>query len=201
VDSPLVASYGHQDVLLPLDDYVDKKDWEDFLEQDRQIATYGGRILTLPWSSSSQAVFYNLDMLKEAGITPPSAPDNRWTWAQLLEAAQKLTKKAPDGTTQIYGFVVEQVDRPYQILPLLQSNGAQALSPDGSQTAGFLNSPEAVEALQFYGDPMNPPDVDTSAAASQCRPGRVALHHQPPGIHQSLGAPISITFRGDCPLH
>jgi hypothetical protein len=41
-------------ILLPLDDYVDKKDWEDFLEQDRQIATYGGRILTLPWSSSSQ---------------------------------------------------------------------------------------------------------------------------------------------------
>jgi fructooligosaccharide transport system substrate-binding protein len=155
VDSPLVASYGHQDVLLPLDDYVDKKDWEDVLEQDRQIATYGGKILTLPWSSSSQAVFYNLDMLKEAGITPPSAPDSRWTWAQLLEAAQKLTKKAPDGTTQIYGFVVEQVDRPYQILPLLQSNGAQAIGPDGSKTAGFLNSPEAVEALQFYGDLYN----------------------------------------------
>ena len=155
VDSPLVASYAHQDVLLPLDEYVDRKDWEDFLEQERQIATYNGKILTLPWSSSSQAVFYNLDMVKEAGITPPSTPDKRWTWAQLLEAARKLTKKAPDGTVQVYGFVVEQVDRPYQILPLLQSNGAQAISPDGSKTAGFLNSPEAVEALQFYGDLYN----------------------------------------------
>ncbi|HEV8676929.1 MAG TPA: sugar ABC transporter substrate-binding protein [Methylomirabilota bacterium] len=152
VDSPLVASYGYQDVLLPLDEYVDKRDWEDFLDQERQIATYGGKILSLPWSSSSQAVFYNLDMLKEAGITPPSSPDKRWTWAQLLDAAKKLTKKAPDGTTAVWGFVVEQVDRPYQILPLLQSNGAQALSPDGAKTAGFLNSPEAVEALQFYGD-------------------------------------------------
>jgi len=149
VDSPLVAHYGHQDVLLPLDEYVNRKDWEDFLEQDRQIATYNGKIHTLPWSSSSQAVFYNVDMLKEAGITPPSTPDRRWTWAQLLEAAKKLTRKAPDGTTQVYGFVVEQVDRPYQILPLLQSNGAQVIGPDGSKTAGFLNSPEAVEALQF----------------------------------------------------
>jgi ABC-type glycerol-3-phosphate transport system substrate-binding protein len=152
VDSPLVAHYGHQDVLLPLDEYVDRKDWDDFLEQDRQIATYNGKILTLPWSSSSQALFYNIDMLKDAGITPPATPDKRWTWAQVLEAARKLTRKAADGTTQVYGIVVEQADRPYQILPLLQSNGAQAISPDGSKTAGVLNSPEAVEALQFYGD-------------------------------------------------
>ena len=155
VDSPLVASYGHQDVLLPLDEYVDRKDWEDFLDQERQIATYNGKILTVPWSSSSQAVFYNIDMLKEAGIAPPTSPDQRWTWAQLLEAARKLTRKAPDGTTQVWGLVVEQPDRPYQILPLLQSNGAQVLSPDGSKTTGFLNSPEAVEALQFYGDLYN----------------------------------------------
>ena len=47
------------------------------------------------------------------------------------------------------------MDRPCQILPLLQSNGAQAISPDGSKTAGFLNNPEAVEALQFYGDLYN----------------------------------------------
>src|SRR5262249_22678112 len=137
VDSPLVASYGHQDVLLPLDEYVDKRDWEDFLDQERQIASYGGKILSLPWSSSSQAVFYNVDMLKDAGITPPTSPEQRWTWAQLLDAARKLTKRAPDGTTSVWGFVVEQVDRPYQILPLLQSNGAQAISPDGSKTAGF----------------------------------------------------------------
>ncbi len=155
VDSPLVASYGWQDVLLPLDEYVDKTDWADYLDQERQIASYGGRILSVPWSSSSQAVFYNIDMLKEAGLTPPTTPDKRWTWAQLLEAARKLTRRAPDGTTQVWGFVVEQVDRPYQILPLLQSNGAQAISPDGTKTAGFLNSPEAVEALAFYGDLYN----------------------------------------------
>ncbi|HZS34224.1 MAG TPA: sugar ABC transporter substrate-binding protein [Methylomirabilota bacterium] len=155
VDSPLVASYVHQDVLLPLDEAIDRKDWEDFLDQERQIATVGGKIMTIPWSSSSQAVFYNVEMLREAGIAPPSTPDRRWTWAQLLDAARKLTKRAPDGTTQVWGFVVEQVDRPYQILPLLQSNGAQVIAPDGSRTAGFLNSPEAVEALAFYGDLYN----------------------------------------------
>src|SRR5262249_45214163 len=70
VDSPLVAAYGHQDVLLPLDPYLDPRDWEDYLDQERQIATYGGKVVSLPWSSSSQAVYYNVEMLREAGITP-----------------------------------------------------------------------------------------------------------------------------------
>ena len=187
MDSPLVASYGHQDVLLPLDDYVDKKDWEDFLEQDRQIATYGGKILTLPWSSSSQAVFYNLDMLKEAGITPPSAPDNRWTWAQLLEAAQKLTKKAPDGTTQIYGFVVEQVDRPYQILPLLQSNGARPSprrledrrlpqQPGGGRGAPVLRRP----LQQARRQPQEADPRRLRARAGRAVPGQLAAREPDP---------------------
>jgi ABC-type glycerol-3-phosphate transport system substrate-binding protein len=152
VDSPLVAAYGYQEVLLPLDSYLDPRDWEDYLGQERQIATYEGKVLSLPWSSSSQAVYYNIDMLREAGVLPPTAPEERWTWAQLLDAAKKLTRRAPDGTTRVWGFVVEQPDRPYQVLPLLQSNGARVLSPDGMRTAGFLNSAEAVEALRFYGD-------------------------------------------------
>jgi multiple sugar transport system substrate-binding protein len=152
VDSPLVAAYGYQEVLLPLDSYLDPRDWEDYLEQERQIATYEGKVLSVPWSSSSQAVYYNVDMLREAGIVPPSTPEARWTWEQLLDAAKKLTRRASDGTTRIWGFVVEQPDRPYQVLPLLQSNGARALSPDGMRTAGFLNSAQAVEALRFYGD-------------------------------------------------
>jgi ABC-type glycerol-3-phosphate transport system substrate-binding protein len=152
VDSPLVAAYGHQEALLPLDPYLDPQDWEDYLEQERQIATHEGRVLSLPWSSSSQAVYYNIDLLREAGITPPASPGERWTWAQILGAARQLTRRTPDGTTAVWGFVVEQPDRPYQVLPLLQSNGARVLSPDGTRTAGFLNSPQAVEALRFYGD-------------------------------------------------
>src|ERR687887_2867425 len=105
VDSPLVAAYGWQDVLLPLAEHIDKADWADYLDQERQTAVYGGRFLSVPWSSSSQAVFYNVDMLKDAGITPPTEPDKRWTWGQLLEAAKKLTRRVPDGTTQVWGFV------------------------------------------------------------------------------------------------
>jgi len=155
VDSPLVASYAYQDALLPLDEYVDKNDWQDFVDVERQTATYNGRIVSLPWSSSEQGLYYNIEMLQEAGIKPASSPEDRWTWEQTLDAARRLTKRNPDGSTLVWGFVFEQPDRPYQILPLMQSNGAQVISPDGKKVSGYINSPEAIEAIRFYGDLFN----------------------------------------------
>jgi fructooligosaccharide transport system substrate-binding protein len=155
VDSPLVASYAVQDALLPLDEYVDRTDWQDFVEIERQTATHNGRIVSIPWSSSEQGLFYNVEMLEAAGIKPATGPDDRWTWQQTVDAARKLTRTAPDGTTSVWGIVIEQVDRPYQILSLLQSNGAEAISPDGRTVTGYLNAPEAVDAVEFYGRLFN----------------------------------------------
>lgn len=155
VDSPLVASYAAQDALLPLDDYIDKNDWQDFVEVERQTATVNGKIMSIPWSSSEQGLYYNVEMLDAAGIKPATRPEERWTWQQTLEAAKKLTKVGPDGSVQVWGLTIEQVDRPYQILPLLQSNGAEAISPDGKKVSGYINSPEAVESMRFFSDLFN----------------------------------------------
>jgi fructooligosaccharide transport system substrate-binding protein len=155
VDSPLVTSYAVQDALLPLDEYIDKKDWEDFVAVERATATVQGKIMSVPWSSSEQGLYYNVEMLAAAGIKPAAGVGDRWTWEKTLDAARKLTKKAPDGSTAVWGLTIEQVDRPYQILPLLESNGALPISPDGKRVAGVLNSPQAVEAVRFYGDLFN----------------------------------------------
>lgn len=66
-----------------------------------------------------------------------------------------MTKTAPDGSTITWGLTIEQVDRPYQILPLLESNGALPISPDGKTVSGYIDSPQAVEAVRFYGDLFN----------------------------------------------
>jgi len=155
VDSPLVTSYAVQDALLPLDEYIDKKEWQDFVPVERTTATVQGKITSVPWSSSEQGLYYNVEMLAAAGIKPATGVGDRWTWAQTLEAARKLTKTAADGSTAVWGLTIEQVDRPYQILPLLESNGAQPISPDGKKVSGVLNSPPAVEAVRFYGDLFN----------------------------------------------
>jgi len=85
------------------------------------------------------------------GPLPSTDPDKRLTWDQVVQLAKKVQIEK-NGVVEGWGFAFQQYDRPYQLLPLLQSNGAAALSPDGKTVNGFLNSPAAIEAAGFYGD-------------------------------------------------
>jgi multiple sugar transport system substrate-binding protein len=93
-----------------------------------------------------QLLFYNKEMFKAAGIAPPSPdPAGRWTWEQVLEAGKKLARPADN----IWGFTFEQQERPYQLLPMGQSLGGVALSPDGFKATGFIDGPGFVEGWTF----------------------------------------------------
>jgi sn-glycerol 3-phosphate transport system substrate-binding protein len=46
-----------------------------------------GRMMGMPFNSSTAIMFYNKDMFRRAGLNPDQAPE---TWAQLREAAQRL---------------------------------------------------------------------------------------------------------------
>jgi len=152
VDSPLVASYGSQGALLPLDKYYTRENVEDFIKVERDIATYQGKMMTAPMGSTSVGLFVNVDLFKAAGVPLPGTdPDKRLTWDQVVQLAKKVQVEK-NGVAEVWGFAFQQYDRPYQLLPLLQSNSAAALSPDGKTVNSFLNSPAALEAARFYGD-------------------------------------------------
>ncbi|GAB3418234.1 ABC transporter substrate-binding protein [Flindersiella endophytica] len=53
--------------------------------------TYDGKVVGMPTLLQSYNVFVNTDLLKQAGITPPTT-DNPWTWDDFQAAARKLTK-------------------------------------------------------------------------------------------------------------
>jgi ABC-type glycerol-3-phosphate transport system substrate-binding protein len=143
VDSPLTASYASRGHLMELDGLIDKS---RFAPGGIAAASYQGKIYSAPFGSSMQVLYYNKAMLKAAGVEPPSAdPTKRWTWEQLVEAAKKLAKPAEN----IWGFTFEQQERPYQLLPLGQSLGGVALSPDGLKATGFIDGPAFVEGFTF----------------------------------------------------
>lgn len=143
VDSPLTASYASRGHLMELDAIIDKK---RFAPSAIAAASYDGKIYSAPFGSSMQLLFYNKEMFKAAGIAPPSAdPAARWTWEQLLDAAKKLTRPADN----VWGFTFEQQERPYQLLPMGQSLGGIALSPDGFKASGFIDGSGFVEGWTF----------------------------------------------------
>jgi multiple sugar transport system substrate-binding protein len=53
--------------------------------------TYDGKVVGMPTLLQSYNVFVNTDLLKQAGITPPTN-DSPWTWDDFQAAAKKLTK-------------------------------------------------------------------------------------------------------------
>jgi len=157
VDEPTIASYALRGFLLPVEDFITDEDMADYLPASIKSATYGDHIYTFPWWTSTQLLFYNVDMFQEAGIEPPPPdPDQRWTWKKVVEVALKLTKDVDgDGKIDQWGFAFEQVDRPYQLLPLPQSLGAAVIGPDGLTATGYVNSDLFVEAMRFYYDIYN----------------------------------------------
>ncbi|HEY7139463.1 MAG TPA: sugar ABC transporter substrate-binding protein [Methylomirabilota bacterium] len=157
VDSPLVAHYGNQGALLALDKYLSKEDREDYTKAEREIATYQGKMISAPMGSTSAGLYLNVDLFKAAGVPVPGSDlKDRLTWDQVVDLARKVqVDKNGDGVPEVWGFALQQYDRPYMLLPLLQSMGAEVISPDGKSVKGYLNSPAAIAAARWYGDLFN----------------------------------------------
>nr|WP_238355468.1 sugar ABC transporter substrate-binding protein [Kribbella sandramycini] len=104
-----------------------------------------GKLLGIsPWTTS-QFLYYNADVLRKAGIEPPSAdPARRWTWQQLRDASARLK-----GSVQ-YPLLFDQFDSYYQLQPLgVSAGGGNGLTGDKQDKPDFAN-PGWQKALTFY---------------------------------------------------
>lgn len=147
MDGPSVANYADAGIIVPIDDYFTDEDLEDFVPSIITQGTYDGSLYALGASESTVVLYYNKEIMDEAGIVPPSTLEDAWTWEEVYEIAKKL--KTDDryginlewdlGEGQIYGFA-----------PIIWSNGGELLSEDGKEIDGYLNSDKAIEALEFY---------------------------------------------------
>jgi fructooligosaccharide transport system substrate-binding protein len=146
LDGPNVANYAEAGIIQPIDGLVENQ--EDFVESIITQGTFDGNLYTVGPTESTVALFYNVKMLEEAGITPPTTLEEAWTWDEFYEAANKLTDKE----NGIYG-VNWTLDYGEWIIyftgPAVWSNGGSFIAEDGSTTEGYVNGPKAVEALEY----------------------------------------------------
>jgi multiple sugar transport system substrate-binding protein len=171
VDVPLVASYSVRGFLAPLDEYFSKSEIEKtWIKASWQAGMYNNHFMAAPQNSSTQFMFVNRKLFREAGIEPPKgfapgetvtydqvsqiAANDRWTWEQVVEAAKKLNK-SQNGKTETWGFEFDQVSRLYQLQCLGDSLAATLVGPDGLTAEGYFNSPGWLKAAQWYADLFN----------------------------------------------
>ncbi|MEW6226561.1 MAG: extracellular solute-binding protein [Bacillota bacterium] len=158
-DGPEVKHLAYHGIIVPLEGWIfTKEELADFLPQSLEEGSYNGKVYAVSNQQSSSAMFYNKDIMAAAGIVPPTTLDNAWTWPETLNVLKKVTQVSPQGTVSIWGYVVRTIGQVYETLCFLRSNAEpgsktfMALSPDGKTVDGYLNSPEAIEATQFWQD-------------------------------------------------
>lgn len=143
VGAEYVGGLAYRGMAEPLDDRVAR--WgqqRDFFPASWNTCVYQGRVYGLPYLSAPRAVLYRTDLLRQAGLK--RFPD---TWEELAEAARRMTRRRGPVTT-LAGM---NLPVSWQVfIEFLWENGGEIFTPDGRRSR--LDSPEAVEALQFYVD-------------------------------------------------
>lgn len=122
---------------------------EQYFPEPWKEATYDGKVYGIPWMADDRILVWNKNVFRERaaelrarGLDPDRAPR---TWSELLEYSKALTEFNPDGTLKRAGFIPNFGNSWFILYAAM--NEAQLLSPDGRNCT--LNSPEAVEAVEF----------------------------------------------------
>ena len=106
--------------------------------------TVDGEFYAAPLGDSSIVLFYNKNLLAEAGIDwdwDQYTGETRITWEELIDLAnQVLDVVDPDGMKGITGIEFGQVSLVYQMNCLANSLGGANISEDGLSVAGILDS-------------------------------------------------------------
>jgi multiple sugar transport system substrate-binding protein len=145
-----VKSWDREGLVTPLDNLIPQNniDVNDIYAAPlAQCKDDKGRILCLPWGNDVYALFWNKDLFEEAGLDPETPPS---TMEDLVEFADKLTKKDDNGKLTQVGFIPDfswsHTDLYARML------GGYWYSDDGMQVT--INTQPIVDALtwqqQFY---------------------------------------------------
>ncbi len=115
-----------------------------------------GKLYAMPDRSGAMVLYYNRDMFDAAQVEYPTKD---WTWEDFLSAAQALTVAGDDGVVTQYGFAAGGW-WPWW-MSFMYQNGGRIL--DESMENVVVNSPENVEAINFYTDLVHKYKVAPSA--------------------------------------
>ena len=152
VDVPLVASYATKGWIAPMDSYFTDDEKAQFASSALDAGTWDGVFYCPAMNSSSQLLWYNTELLGEAGVeVPESSVENRLTWEQVVDMAKKTLEVVdPDGTKGIGGIAFEQVSRTYQMNQIPNSLGGKNIGDDGYTAQGVINDDAWIEGATWY---------------------------------------------------
>jgi len=136
-----IAAQGFLEDLTP---YVEESGVADqWFASAARRAVYQDRYYGVPRDAVSGFIAYNKDLFDAAGV---AYPEDGWTVADYRAISNQLTNVEAD----IYGSGgIEGGEGCMLWSPFSFNLGADITSPDGRQVAGFMDTPEAINAMRW----------------------------------------------------
>ncbi len=149
------SEFGAAGWLLSLEEYFSHDELAEFLPGPVEGCTYEGQLFAIPWFTDAGILYYRQDLLADEGLSPPE------TWDDLVGQAKLLQQKH-----DVYGFVFQAQQYEGLICNFLEyvwANGGRVLTSSGDVT---IDSPAAVEALEFMTDLVSRHDITPEGIAT-----------------------------------
>ncbi|HLS01399.1 MAG TPA: sugar ABC transporter substrate-binding protein, partial [Beutenbergiaceae bacterium] len=147
-DQPRMSALVDGDLLLDVsEDFPDADDLFD--PSTVEASTVDGKLYAAPVNTSMVVLYYNKDLLDEAGLDFPSKnPDERMTWEELRDNAEQAQDSGAE-----WGFELFRVSQYFQMQPLPESKGGgNGLEIDGDDVQPDLLTDGWIDSMQFFQD-------------------------------------------------
>ena len=134
------ADYANEGLLLPVSDYCPEDLYQDFFPSFIEQSVIDGTVWAVPDLASARAMFYNEELLKEAGVE--KVPE---TWAELEDASQAILD-AFGGEVYPWGVDMTTDEGQAAFAYYVWGNNGGFVDENGEWA---LNSDANVEAIQY----------------------------------------------------
>lgn len=143
-DIAWLPEFQKMGVLVPLDEAM--ADFADvsgaLLDSAMSTAMIGGHYYGLALNTNSKIVFYNVQMLENAGVAVPATMDE---WVAAVTA---LSGTNANGQ-QVWGWN-EPALSGWNICPFIWSFGGSLTNPEQTVATGYINSEASVKAVDTF---------------------------------------------------
>ncbi|MDR5701108.1 ABC transporter substrate-binding protein [Agromyces aerolatus] len=187
-EGKLFAQNGYLADLTDRAEGAEDWDWSDFQAGPVEATSYEDTVVGVPLITESEVLYYRTDLLEAAGLEVPTTLDE-------LENAAKVISEANPGTA---GFIARtgKSAAVTQFSSYLFSFGGDFSDGDSAT----VNSPEAVEAYEYYGGLINkygPENVSTdmnwAEASAIFAQGQAAFYTDASSLYQNMALPENST--------
>lgn len=149
-DASFAFNYAWSGDLQPIGNCISDELMDDLLPSIIEQGTYADRIWAVGMFDSGLGMYGVRSVLEDVGARIPEGPADAWTideFDELLAALRDAGYERPLDVKKNYG---QGEYYAYLYQPFVWSSGADVIADDFSTTDGYLNSPEAVEALTRF---------------------------------------------------